>query len=181
MGDVVPGRLLVGPDTWVLPELLIRFVRAVHELNRCEPKHGSGLSAQQIRALLYLVSHPGMTIKELAQALTVSEARASRLVDELAAEGHVSAERDLADRRQVRLHVAPSAAQNARRIHGERKAALESALAGSSETEVKAFLGIMQRIVEEYEALVERVMAEGADAPAGPATVAQTAVGTSDA
>lgn len=148
-----------GPDkssSWTVPELLIRFIRATHELNHCEPRHGGGLSAQQIRALLYLVQHDGATIKDLAHALSLSEARASRLADELVETGHVLHQRDVADRRQVRLHVAPAAKETAQRMYRERSGALQAALASASEEELEILTRLLARIVEEFEALALR-------------------------
>jgi DNA-binding MarR family transcriptional regulator len=147
----------VDPSTWTVPDLFIRFVRAIFELNRGDLKHKGLPSSQQIRALLYLVQHDGTTIKSLAQALGVSEARASRLAEELAEAGHVLHERDLVDRRQVRLCVAPASAVKARAMYAERMGALRSALAGASEAELAVFEYYLRRVVEEFEALAMQV------------------------
>lgn len=149
------------PDSWIVPELLIRFIRATNELNRCEPRGAGGLPVQQIRALLYLVRHDGHTIKELAQALSVSEARASRLADELAESGHIVSQRDVSDRRQVRLHVTPAAAEKAQRIYRERSGAVQAALSDASEGDVAVFAHLLRRLVEEFEALTLRNATEG--------------------
>jgi DNA-binding MarR family transcriptional regulator len=147
------------PSSWIVPELLIRYVRAIYELNRCEPRLANGpASAQQIRALLYLVYHDGATIKGLAQALSVSEARASRLADELAHGGLILHQRDAIDRRVVRLHVAPAAAEMAQRMYRERYGALEAALADASEQELEIFARLLGRIVEEFETLARRTI-----------------------
>jgi DNA-binding MarR family transcriptional regulator len=142
--------------SWAVPELLIRFIRAMYELNRCEPRHEIGLSAQQIRALVYLVHRDGCTIKDLAQALSISEARASRLAEELAEAGHILHQRDAVDRRQVRLHVTPAASEKALRIYRQRTGALDAALAGASQGEIEIFTRLLGRIVEEFETLAHR-------------------------
>lgn len=166
------------PNSWVVPELLIRFMRATFELNRCDmrrtPEHEGGLPVQQIRALLYLVRHEGTTIKELARALSVSEARASRLAEELAEAGHVLHQRDPLDRRQVRLQVAPAAAETAQRMYRERAGALRVALQDASEEEISTFTRLLTRIVDEFEALA-RHAAEPAqpDLPAVDSAVAE--------
>lgn len=151
MGDVDRGS---ESGLWAVPELLIRFIRIAHELNRCEPKRENGLSVQQIRALIYLVHHDGRTIKDLAHALSLSEARASRLADELVESGHVVNQRDAEDRRQVRLHVTPAAAETAERIHRERGGAVDRALAGATQSEIDTFTRLLGRIVDEFDALV---------------------------
>src|SRR5579884_987629 len=84
---------------------IIRFARAIHELERCDPKQASGLSMQQLKALLFLIQGEGSTVKEVARALSLSEARASRLADELTVSGHVISDRNPSDRRQVRLRA----------------------------------------------------------------------------
>src|ERR671926_264790 len=91
--------------SWDVAQRMIRFSRALHELERCDPKQASGLSMQQVKALLYLVRSEGSTVKELARALSLSEARASRLADELTVSGHLVSERNPSDRRQVRLRA----------------------------------------------------------------------------
>jgi len=165
-------------SSWTVPELLIRFVRATNELNRCEPRQGGIPSAQQIRSLLFLVHHDGSTIKELAHALCVSEARASRLAEELTERGLVLHERDAGDRRQVRLRVAPTAAENARRIYRERSGALEAAFVGASEEEVRIFKKLLGRVVEEFEGLAVRT-ATGEPVPvSGDAESDRSIVGT---
>jgi DNA-binding MarR family transcriptional regulator len=155
MNEYSAGRV-DDPGSWAVPELLIRFIRATYELNRCEPRHEIGLSAQQIRALLYLVHHDGYTIKDLAQALCISEARASRLAEELAEAGHIVHQRNAADRRQVRLHVTPEASEKARRIYRQRTGAIDAALAGATQAEIDTFTRVLERIVEEFEALAQR-------------------------
>jgi len=142
--------------SWAIPELFIRFIRATYELNRCELRHDGGLPVQQIRALLYLVQHEGATIKELAQALSLSEARTSRLAEELSETDHVLHQRDALDRRQVRLHVTPAAAQKARQMYHERAGALRAALGGASEEEIDIFTRLLARVVLEFEALAHR-------------------------
>jgi DNA-binding MarR family transcriptional regulator len=148
------------PASWVIPELLLRFNRAISDLNRCEPRHEGGLSTQQIRALLYFVHHDGRTIKELAHALSVSEARASRLADELSASGHVVSQRDSADRRQVRLYATPAASQKARRIYRQRMSALEGALGGASAEELEIFTRLLGGVVEQFEQLARQASEE---------------------
>jgi DNA-binding MarR family transcriptional regulator len=152
---------------WDVAMRMIRFVRAMHELERCDPKQASGLSMQQLKGLLYLVRSEGSTVKELAHALSLSEARASRLADELTVSGHVLNERNPADRRQVRLHATPLGASKANLVFGQRIKALEAALDGVSERDMDAFIHVLDRIVVEMEALAERTSAAAECVPAG--------------
>lgn len=153
---------LSGPSnavSWEVALRMIRLVRATHELERCDPKQASGLSMQQLKALLYLVRSEGSTVKELAHALSVSEARASRLADELTVSGQVLSDRNPSDRRQVRLRATAAGAAKANLVFGQRIGALEAALDGVSRQDLDAFLLVLDRIVVQMEALAERASA----------------------
>jgi DNA-binding MarR family transcriptional regulator len=143
----------ISDESWTIPELVIRFLRAAHELNRCAPSGSPSLTPQQIRAVLYLVSHPDSTLKVLADALSLSETRASRLVEELVLAGHVVRERGLQDRRQVRLQVTPATSAHAHRMYEQRHGALQRALAGASPEELATFTRIFGRLVEQLESI----------------------------
>lgn len=154
------------PVSWDVASHVIRFARALHELERCDPKQASGLSMQQLKALLYLIRSEGSTVKEMARALSLSDARASRLADELTVSGHVISDRNPSDRRQVRLHATTLGASKANLVFGQRIRALEAALDGVSERDKDAFLVVLDRIVAEFEALAERAAAGGECVPA---------------
>jgi len=145
---------------------MVRFVRAMHELERCDPKQAAGLSMQQLKALLYLVRSEGSTVKELARALSLSEARASRLAEELTVSGHVLSDRNPSDRRQVRLRATAVGAAKANLVFGQRVRALDAALEGVSERDLEAFMFVLDRIVVEIEALAERASAATDSVPA---------------
>jgi len=155
-----------NPPSWDVALHMIRFVRAMHELERCDPKQASGLSMQQLKALLYLVHREGSTVKELAHALSLSEARASRLADELTVSGHVLSDRNPSDRRQVRLQATTVGASKANLVFGQRLGALEAALVGVSERDMDAFMLVLDRIVVQMEALAERASTAVESVPA---------------
>jgi DNA-binding MarR family transcriptional regulator len=140
-------------EHWAVPELIIRFLRAAHELNRGHASVAGGPTPQQIRAMVFLIHHPGPTLKELAEALSLSETRASRLIDELEEAGHVSRDRDAIDRRQVRIHVTPASEARAREMYHTRWNAVQRALSGATPDEIAAFTRIFARIVEQFEAI----------------------------
>ena len=155
-----------SPASWDVALRMIRFARALHELERCDPKQASGLSMQQLKALLYLVQSEGSTVKQLAHALSLSEARASRLADELTVSGHVLSDRNPADRRQVKLRATPLGASKANLVFGQRIRALEAALDGVSDRDMRAFMLVLDRIVVQLEALAERASAVVESVPA---------------
>jgi DNA-binding MarR family transcriptional regulator len=136
--------------------MLARFVKTMHEVERCNPKQASGYSVQQMRGLLFLARSEGSTIKQLAEALSVSEARASRLAEELTLMGKIEGRRDSVDRRHVRLYATPAGAATARRILGQRLEALDTALTGVPAGEVEAFMSVLDRVVDQMEQLAER-------------------------
>jgi DNA-binding MarR family transcriptional regulator len=148
-----------NPATADVATHVIRFARALHELERCDPKQSPGLSMQQLKALLYLVGSDGSTIKDVARALSLSEARASRLAEELTVSGHVVADRDPSDRRQVRLRATPMGASKARMVFDKRMKALDAALDGVSRRDMDAFLLVLDRIVVQLEDLAARAAA----------------------
>ncbi len=154
-----PLRNTGNAASWDVASHMIRFARAMHELERCDPKQASGLSMQQLKALLYLVQREGSTVKDLAHALSLSEARASRLADELTVSGHVLSERNPSDRRQVRLRATAVGASKANLVFGQRIGALEAALDGVSQRDMDAFLFVLDRVVVQLEALAERAAA----------------------
>jgi DNA-binding MarR family transcriptional regulator len=150
--DTLPGHTS-NPASAAVAAHVIRFARALHELERCDPKQAPGLSIQQLKALLFLVQSDGSTIKDLARALSLSEARASRLAEELTVSGHVVGDRDPEDRRQVRLQATAMGASKAKLVYGKRMKALETALDGVSERDMDAFLLVLDRIVVQLEDL----------------------------
>jgi DNA-binding MarR family transcriptional regulator len=166
MTTEIPLSDASSPASWDVALRMIRFVRAMHELERCDPKQAAGLSMQQLKALLYLVRSEGSTVKDLARALSLSEARASRLADELTISGHVLGERNPSDRRQVRLRATPVGASKANLVFGQRLKALEAALDGVSKRDLDAFMLVLDRIVLEMEALAERASASVESVPA---------------
>ncbi len=155
-----------NPVSWEVAVHMFRFVRAMHELERCDSKQASGLSMQQLKALLYLIQSEGSTVKELAHALSLSEARASRLADELTVSGHVLSERNPSDRRQVRLQATTVGTSKANLIFGQRLRALEAAINGVRERDMGAFMFVLDRIVVQMEALAERASAAVESIPA---------------
>lgn len=155
-----------NPVSWDVASHMIRFARALHELERCDPKQASGLSMQQLKALLYLAQSDGSTVKDLAHALSLSEARASRLADELTGSGHVLSDRNPSDRRQVRLRATAMGASKANLVFGQRIGALEAGLEGVSRRDMDAFLFVLDRIVVQLEGLAERTAAACENVPA---------------
>jgi hypothetical protein len=72
-----------------------------------------------------------------------------------------------ADRRIVRLRIAPEMRQHCAQVYGERVAALARALDGATPAEIDTFVRLMGRIATEFEGLAARqpVAVPPADVP----------------
>jgi DNA-binding MarR family transcriptional regulator len=145
---------------------LVRFFVATDALNRTAAPRKIGLTPQQVQAAMQLMLRGELTVSELAAALGSSPSWASRLAEELVGSGHAIREQDPADRRIVRLRIAPGMREHCAQVYGERAAAIVRALAGASPAEIEALVRLMGRIATEFEALAAR---QAADAPPGHA------------
>jgi DNA-binding MarR family transcriptional regulator len=97
--------------------------------------HGKGdgrppVSPQAVRAAVLVYEMQVATVGGIATGLGISAGWASRLVEELEERGYVVRERDLADRRVVRIQLSPDAVDEVSRVYHWRDEAVERALAG---------------------------------------------------
>lgn len=163
-----PGWALIH----AVVEPLLRFFVATDALNRTAAPRKIGFTPQQMQAAMQLMLRGELTIGELAAALGITPGWASRLADELVSSGHVVREQDRADRRIVRLRIAPEMRERCAQVYGERAAALGRALAGATPAEIDTFARLMGRIAAEFEALAARqpVAAPPVDVPTALAT-----------
>ncbi len=102
-GETGAERLLVGPqsasDALKRFRMIFRSVRTdFHEVEqRC------GIPGSQLWALAVVVQHPGIRVKELAQAMAIQQSTASNLVEQLARQALIRRERSASDQRSVQL------------------------------------------------------------------------------
>ncbi|HZR97517.1 MAG TPA: MarR family winged helix-turn-helix transcriptional regulator [Chloroflexota bacterium] len=150
---------------------LVRFFVATDALNRSAKPPGLSLTPQQLQAAMQLMLRGELTIGELAAALGITPGWASRLADDLVVSGHAVREHDAADRRIVRLRIAPAMRERCAEVYGGRAAAVARALADASPTEIETLVRLMGRIASEFEALAAPQPQPAAAAPA-PASVA---------
>ena len=86
------------------------------------------------------------TVGGIAVGLGISAGWASRLVEELEERGYVVRERDLADRRVVRVRLSPDAVEDVSRVYRWRDEAVARALDGidaDGRAAVSRFLGAL--------------------------------------
>ena len=110
--------------------------------------NGRPISNHAIRAMIHLHQHGERTIGQLAAGLGISFGWASRVVDELDANGTVTRERDTRDRRVVRVTLTPQAIAQAERVYDWRRGIIEAALAGLNETEHAAVNTFLRRATD---------------------------------
>jgi DNA-binding MarR family transcriptional regulator len=144
-----PGR----EDVHAVIQQLVRFFVVTDALNRSAKPPGLTLTPQQIQAAMHLMLRGTLTIGELAAALGITPGWASRLAEDLVVSGHAVREPDPADRRVVRLRIAPEMHARCAEVYGCRAAAVARALADASPDEIATFVRLMARIAAEFEAL----------------------------
>jgi len=88
------------------------------------------VSPQAIRAAVLVYEMEEATVGGIAAGLGISAGWASRLVEELEGRGYVVRERDLADRRVVRIRLSPDAVEDVSRVYRWRDEAVARALDG---------------------------------------------------
>ncbi len=106
------------------------------------------LSYPQSLLLFALLERGKATVGELAQHLKVTQGVVSRMVDRLVEKGIVNRERDLQDRRVVRVTLSDDGRDYAEKMINYHLESLRPALEGVSEVERVAFLAVLRHIGE---------------------------------
>jgi DNA-binding MarR family transcriptional regulator len=163
---IEPGR----EGVHAVIQQLVRFFVVTDALNRTAKPRGISLTPQQIQAAMQLMLRGELTIGELASALGITPGWASRLADDLVVSGHAVREHDPADRRIVRLRIAPEMRERCAEVYGSRAAAVARALADAAPAEIETFVRLMGRIASEFESLAAQQTAVPAPSDAPPAT-----------
>ena len=79
------------------------FSRVIHESTR--KTVAGGITIAQLKALRYLSSNKEASLRDLAQALRISDATASELVGKTVQAGYVRTRRLVSDRRMIQLAI----------------------------------------------------------------------------
>lgn len=96
------------------PEAIRRVLEAQHQLARCvvstqmQEWAQLELSIGQLKVMMILAGHPGMTISQLAESLGISKPSTSILVDRLVHQGMLYRKEDEADRRRTLVTLSAS-------------------------------------------------------------------------
>lgn len=128
------------------------IAKLVFDLGRClKQKAFQGpdgcMHMPQMHALLYIQSHPGITMKELAEMLRVTSPSATSFVDRLVKAGHITRATDATNRRLVRLHITDAGAESLKKTMFEHRKILLQILSVLSPTDQLALRSIMQKLI----------------------------------
>jgi DNA-binding MarR family transcriptional regulator len=83
-------------------------MRALVAYDHTNPIFSVNLTMQQLKVLMLLSRHDGISSQELTRHLGVTLATLSGIVDRLVAQGHVTRTEDPHDRRVRRIHLSPT-------------------------------------------------------------------------
>src|SRR5215813_1252130 len=83
-------------------------LRALVAYDRTNPIFSVNLTMQQLKVLMLLSRHDGMSSQELTRHLGVTLATLSGIVDRMVAQGYVTRTEDAHDRRIRRIHLSPA-------------------------------------------------------------------------
>jgi DNA-binding MarR family transcriptional regulator len=107
----------------------------------------SGMHIPQMHALLFIQSHPGITMKELATMMRVTSPSATSFVDRLVKLGHVRRASDATNRKLVRLHLTEDGAESLKHTMADRRKMLLHILSVLSPADQESLKSIMQKLI----------------------------------
>lgn len=145
-------------DTEERQELVLLLRRLTVELDAVGQRFAGlhGLGRTDVRAMVAIMDAArrgeALTAGALGQAVDLSSASVTALVDRLERAGHVHRVRDADDRRRVALEMSESAMAAGGQFFGGLQRDLLAATAGYSDEE----LAVVRRFLEEVTAVVER-------------------------
>lgn len=114
--------------------------------------HRSDLTALQALAQAREDGKPGLSAKQLAEALSLSPSATTTLLDRLERAGHVDRAHDVQDRRRVTISMTESAGTEARAIFGPLATAMAQMMDDFSDEEIDVvarFLRAATELVDE--------------------------------
>ncbi len=136
--DAVPGNAPRLPADELLDELTGWAPR--DRLRMFSAWHRGSLSIVHLTVLALLESGGPLSMSAVAEALDVSQASATGIIDRMEERGLVHRQRDDEDRRIVAIHLADAGAAVSAQLLERRRAHLREILAELSEDDIAAFL-----------------------------------------
>ncbi len=132
---------------FLLAELSRRYVRLFEQLAQ-----EAGLNLPTCRVLAYLQRQQGISQSRLAELAGLEPMALVRLLDRLQADNLVLRQPDPSDRRAHRLQLGDAAPPVLRRIGRLSRRAREQAFDGIDDAQRAAFLGLLERLVDNLQA-----------------------------
>ena len=108
-----------------------------------------GLRPVEFTILVLVAFNPGVTAKQLAQALALAAPNITILLDRLAERGLLERVRSQADRRAQHLHLTPEGERLARRAHAASRSMEEELLRHLSEGERIMLLELLHKVARQ--------------------------------
>jgi DNA-binding MarR family transcriptional regulator len=127
--------------------------------------HRHALSLVHLNVLTALEALGALSMKQLAEAMDVSDASATGIVDRMEKRGLVERRHDVADRRVVLVHPTEAGAQVFPNMAAQRREFLTRVLAELSEDEMNALLKGMRAMRAARRKLVAAALAECHETP----------------
>ncbi len=106
------------------------------------------LGQAHARALYFIASHPGLTVAELLDFLSVTKQSLSRVLSELLDQGYVERRVGHADRRQRTLHLTDKGAQFTRAVWEKRRPLMAEAFRAAGQDAVAGFCTVLAGLCE---------------------------------
>lgn len=138
--------------------------------------HQGSLSLVQLMVLTILETNGPLAMTHLAEALDVSDASVTGIVDRIERRGLVERRRDSADRRVVLVHLTERGAAVFRDIRARRRAKLTALADELSDDELEGVVTAMHAFVAAVRRLHARRVAGGGPEPGHAAAAGETRV-----
>ncbi|MGI5236971.1 MarR family winged helix-turn-helix transcriptional regulator [Dactylosporangium sp. CA-139066] len=137
-------------------------MRVLLAYDRSNPLFSVNLTMQQLKVLLLLSRHDGISSQELTRHLGVSLATVSGIVDRLVAQGYVTRTEDQHDRRIRRIHLSPTGRETLAEITDGGTRAQRRVLDRLDDDTLVMLAAVLERIAE---AAVEEALDQGVQVP----------------
>ncbi len=127
-------------------ELTFDLSRVIRHMMVNVSEHGAHVNFLQIHALALIEQHPGMTMKELADALRVASPSATSFVNRLEKLGWIMREHDAQNRRLVRLMLTNAGKSIMREKRALRTATLKKFLGFLTPEDQRQLVQILEKL-----------------------------------
>ena len=133
----------------LLHDTTSRFIRAVGILDpvRLQAWESMGITFPQLRILFRVRRQPGIDVRGLASALTISPSAASQQVDKLVTRGLIHRSEDPEDRRHVCLELTDLGLQAVGEISRSTRSRLGTILSGLADDEIADLHRLLDRVL----------------------------------